>query len=373
MPPTLKSREREIEEDDEGFIADKTPAKAKEDDGLGTMLESEDDDNAIAKREQAIEQNDVEEDQDARLAYDLEAEDSDGPQERDSRRRRRNRARKAAQQQSATEIAALNQRVAQLSGMVDQMSRGQVGLAAGDLDSRIGATQQQLDAIDAALAKAVKEGDDVTYARGMQLRDEAKDRLQQFAYARQRLVAEAGQQQREQPNPALQRQNGQQRAPDPVAVKYSERFLERHPWFDPTDATDEDSLMVRAIDEALGNEGWRANTKMYWVEFERRVKARGIGPQNDDGDDDMNDDQDEQPQRRAPRRVEGGQPPRAGRTGGRPAGKTSFRLDQNMQDALDAEGLLDEKNLTDDQKKYRRRLVSTWKDGFDKVAAAARR
>lgn len=367
------TKERDIEVDRDPDEAAQAAADKALDKEIDAAIEDDGPDNAAARREQereAAKVRDGENDQDDRLAYDLENDAEAGPQERDSRRKRRNRVRREAQIQSTAEIAALNQRVLQLSGMIDQMSKGQVGLAVGTLDEQIRGMQGRLQEIDAAMGRAVKEQDEDTYTRGLRLRDEARDRLQQLGYAKQRLITEANERRVPennglQPNP----QQGQP-PPHPDAVRYSEQFLDDNPWFDPTAPRgDRDSLRAREIDVELSNEGYLPNKKAYWDEFNRRVRKENLG--RDFSEDENNMDDNRETQRPAPR--SNGLPPRSGRSNGRQdGGSQSFKLTQDMQDALDAEGLLDTKSLTKEQTDYRRRLVTKWRDGF-KAAEQARR
>lgn len=370
-----RPREREIEEDRSDDVVVVVDPKDK------TMLadadtDVEDDgpDNAAARRQAeadaarrppraaAVADEDEE---DARLAYDDDEGEDRGV---GGRRARRNRARRERDTQSAQQIAALTGRVQELQTHLESMSRGQLSLAAGDIDGQIQTEQGRLQTIDAALAKAVKEGDDVTFARANQLRDEARDRIAQLGAERYRLAAVA----RQSPQPAATAQRpAAAAAPDPVAVRHSETFMSRHDWFNPDDPADEDSQIVRAIDDALANEGYRPNTPLYWRELERRVAARGLGKSGDDDVDDRDQDRDERP---APRR-NGGMPPRAGRgSGDRPAGGSrTLRLDDTMKEVLESEGLLEVKGLTEDQLKLRRKYVKSWDDGFKAEAARARR
>jgi hypothetical protein len=369
-------RDVEIEEDrdDEGFIEDKSNKTEKPD--SDDVVESEDLDDEAGKDTKVRDQDDSkdlqDDEEDTRLAYDLEEQDD--PQRGASRRQRRNRSRRQQIEQRDRVIAELAGQVASLKGVVDQMGASQLHLAASDVEARISQEQQRLITIDNAIEQAATENDGKTLAKAIRLRDEARDRLMQLGAARQRLV-ERGDAVADQPqNNGMQGQTPRQGAagPDPAAVRYSETFMERHPWFD-INGRDEDSLMVRAIDDALASEGYRPNTAMYWRELERRVKARGLGGDAGEyGEGDDMDDSDTQERRPPPRRNTGGMPPRAGRTGSRPAGANNFKLTAEMTEALDAEGLLDEKNLNDDQKKLRRKYVTTWRDRWAKEVTAKR-
>lgn len=373
-------RERDIEGDREALAEKERDAALDKE--IVDQLSNDDDegeDNRIAREQQEADarraaakskrpepsDDEIDDDQDAMLAYDLDEDENDPESTRgSSRRARRNRARKAAQEADRSQIVAMSEQINQLKGALDQMSKGQVGLAAGDLDGRIAREQQALNQIDDVLAEAATSQDKATYKQAMRLRDEAKDRLERLGYAKQRLVAEATDT-RTQP----QTQDApQQRAPDPIAQRYASKFLERNDWFDPTDELDEDSAILKTIDDTLTREGYKHNTRMFWVELERRSKARGLG-QDNEGDDVDEHDERPTPKPRGP----GGLPPRSARGAGTRQRSSGFSLTQDMKEALDAEGLLDEKALTDDQKSYRRRLVTQWKDGMAKAAAAGKR
>lgn len=373
----MPKREREIEEDRED---------PKDKDGTDPSLlddkdlDGEDDglDNAEARREREREAEerrrkddaeDREDEDDARLAY-SDDEDDDYQPERLSRRKRRNRARKERQRHDEATITALTQELANLRGHVDQVSRGQLGLAATELDGQIAQLQRDLDIIEAAQARAVKEGNDEEFTKARRLEREAVQKLNGLGVQRERLLHFAKQQQPGGGQPQ------RQPAPDPQAKRYAERFMDRHDWFDPNDASDEDSNIVKSIDATLVNEGYDPGTKRFWVELERRAKARGLGDYGEDQEDGMDADRDDDRQERRERRParRDALPPRSRGGSGRPsAGAGGFRLTPMMREALEAEGLDDEKNLSDDQRKYRSRLIKTWKDGVQSAERAGAR
>lgn len=358
MPPKPQAREREVEEDRDDILATETPSNK-------SMLQEEEDadgpDNAEARREQR--RPAAREEDDERLAYD---DADDAPEVGQGRRARRNRTARLRQQQQDAHIAKLTGHVVALQGQLEGMSRGQLSLAAGDIDGQISQQQGHLETIDAALAKAVKDGDDAMFARANRLRDEARDRLQGLQYERRRLEHAASQRPQQEQQQRQEQARGGPAAPNPVAVRLSEKFMARHPWFDPEDASDEDSQIVKAIDDALANEGSNPGTKQHWIELERRVKARGLGGGDDVEDD--NESRDENRREWRPTR-HGGLPPRGRRgAGGRGASGGDFKLTTFMRETLDAEGLAEEQGLTEDQVKLRRKYIKTWRDGFDRVA-----
>jgi hypothetical protein len=306
---------------------------------------------------------------DDRLSHESDDDDDEPEGRRESRRRRRNRARKAAQAADRGLIDTLSQQVQVLAQELQGQRYQQIGLYVSDIDAQLAQMEGHLATIEAAAARAVKEGDDVQYSQARRLEREAAERIASLQTARQRatVAAQALKQSAAAPAPTPP-----QRAPSPRAVTLSREFLKDYSWFDPDDNTDEDSLVVKAIDTALTNEGYDHNSREFWDELRRRVDARGLGEgAMDDEDDDYADRKRDNPRREA-RRSRGALPPRSGRGGNRPANAARFALTADMREALDAEGLLDEKALSEDQKKYRDRLVKTWRDGVDAARKAGK-
>lgn len=286
--------------------------------------------------------------EDARLAYD----DSDrGTEERQSRRKRRNSARRDAIAGRDAEIAGLYQRIDHLTGIIQGVTKGQVSLSLNTLDNQLGAAQQALQMADEEIAKAVENSDGNRFRELQRLRDEASARVFQLTNAKQRMVYEAqagGQvpQQRQQPQ-----QTGAQASLNSKATDYTETFLSRFPYFDPN-GTDEDTLMIKAIDDSVAAEGYRPDTPLYWRTLEERLAKRGFMPEkSEDGDDTP------EPQRNA--RSAGVPPTSSGRNTRRTSG-TTFVLDPMMREYLQGEGLLDQ-NLAPEQKTRRDRLIQQWR------------
>lgn len=334
-----------------------------------------DDEEAARKSRDAVlgkDDEDLEDDgEDRREAYD--EEEGDYRDERPSRRQRRNRARKEARRQDASIIAAQNERIQRLESAIASMSHGQLALHAGGIDQQMAETRGYLDQIDDAMAEAVAAADATKIKRAMRLRDEANAKLSNLAFERRRVeeAARVQQQQRQTAQPS-------QVEVDPDAERYSETFMDRHPWFDPTDLNDEDSQMVKAIDDTLVNSGYKPNTARYWKELERRVKARGLGEDREDDRGDYDDD-DYGLERRSKsnNRRTGGLPGRSQRGGGGGSARRSDAFDERRlpalaKDTLDQLGLLDKAGLTDEQLKERQGLIDQWRKGLKAVNEAQR-
>lgn len=363
-----KPNQREVEiEDDE----------RDEQRGDDRRTQMSDDEAARLSREAVFGKNDdaaddeFEQEDDRRIAYDEDAGELRDDGERRSRRQRRNRARREARSRDADVIAAQSERIQRLEAAIGDMGRAQLGLHAGTIDARIVEAQEQIAQIDDLYAQAVLDQDKGRMTRALRLRDEARERLQGLGMERRRIEGVAHQQMQQQRQSVVAEERVTQ---DPRAEQYSETFMDRHPWFDPTNNTDEDSQMVKAIDDTLVNEGYKPNTARYWRELERRVEARGLGKDREDVGDDYTDDGDyterrsERRERRTERRS-GGLPPRSQR-GGSGGGREAFderRLPALARDTLDQLGLLDKDGLTEDQLKEREGYIKTWRAGLKKA------
>lgn len=299
--------------------------------------------------------------EDARLAYD----DSErGSEERQSRRQRRNRSRREAINGRDAEIAGLYQKIDHLTGIIQGVTKGQVDLSLNTLNNQLSAAQQALQMADEELGKAVENGDGGRFRELQKLRDEASARVFQLSNARQRMIYEAQQgipNIGRVPGPQGQQQGQVANGLSPKATEFTETFMSRFPYFDPN-GTDEDSMMIRAIDDAVAAEGYRPDTPLYWRTLEERLAKRGFLPEKendsgDDGDDDA--PQRQQPVRRAARAA--GVPPTSSGRGERRRAGNTFVLDPMMREYLEGEGMLGD-NLPPELKARRDKLIHQWRN-----------
>jgi len=339
-----KNTEIEIElpEDTEEEKKAKRPVVADIDDG--------DDDDRIREVQE-----------DARLAYD---DTGSGSEERLSRRSRRNKARREAIAGRDAEIAALYQKVEHLTGVIQGVTKGQANMTMSTIDSQLGAAHQALQMADDELARAVAASDGDKFREIQRLRDEASARVFQLSTAKRRMAYEL-----QQGGPVPQAQSrGQQQAGQsvsPKATEFTEKFLSRFSYFDPN-GTDEESNIIRSIDDAVAAEGYRPDTPLYWRTLEERLAKRGFFPEKgrDDSDD---DDEDDVPRPVAQRQAtRAGMPPTSTGRSTRRTGGTTFQLDPMMRDYLSSEGLL-EQNLDTESKARRDRLIQQWRTGAQRA------
>ena len=308
-------------------------------------------------------------DEDARLAYD-EGNDNE-IEERQSRRARRNRARREAVSGRDQVIDGLQQKVDHLTNVLGQMGQSQIGLTINGIEQQLNAAQQALFLADSEMERAITASDGSRFREVQKLRDEAAARVCQLGSARQRLQQEA--QQRAQGGQADTRR--QQQAPAGAglgerAQEFTQTFMSRFSYFDPN-GTDEDSLIIKGIDDAVAAEGYRPDTPLYWRTLEQRLAKRGFAPDHGDssGDDDRGGSRNDQGNDSAPvrRASGGGRPPSSSGRGGNPATGARFKLHPMMVDHLRNEGL-DGSDLAPEDKARRDRLIAGWRDNERKAA-----
>lgn len=314
------------------------------------------------------EEGDDGEEEDARLAYDLDAEGRESEREGPSRRQRRNRSRRTMQDRSQQEIAELRLQLEQMSGLVRQVTGGQAQLAASTIDGRIQSARAAVEEADRLMAQAIENNDGKAFAAIQKQRDEAVTALYGLNSARQRLEASI----RQQGAPPQPRQVPAQQQGNPDLADRAEqlgnRFLDRNQWFDPQ-GTDRDSRMARAIDEEVATDGYQPHTAAYWIEFEKRCKEAGLGAQKAparrqqaDNDDDGEEEERPARQERAPARREPNLPPTGAVRTARGPGKPVFSLSRAQVALLEDEGLM-EPNLSASDMARKGRIITAWRKG----------
>ena len=174
-------------------------------------------------------------------------------------RTKRRQLQKQAKERSQRELALLREQNAELMRRMQAIEGNTLSQQAQSIEQQYNAALYEAQQAETIIARAIEagNGDDVTVA--LRLRDEAKDRAQQLAYAKQQAEAYAYQ--------AVQPQT------DPRVVDYAQQWLEANPWYNPQ-GRDEESAITKAIDNALAAEGWNPSSEEYWHELTRRVAAR---------------------------------------------------------------------------------------------------
>ena len=174
-------------------------------------------------------------------------------------RTKRRQLQKQAKERSQRELALLREQNAELMRRMQALEGNTLTQQAQTIEQQYNAALQEAQQAELIIARAVEagNGDDVTVA--MRLRDEAKERAQQLAYAKQQTEQYAQQ--------AVQPQA------DPRVIDYAQQWMEANTWYNPQ-GRDEQSMITKAVDNALAAEGWNPASEDYWHELTRRVAAR---------------------------------------------------------------------------------------------------
>lgn len=196
-------------------------------------------------------------DDDKRLAAEAGDEDEgDDDPERAAKRQKRRRyreLRKQAEARTKDENRELREIVSVMSARLNTLEGSLAHTGEQNIDQRLSHATTLLGQIDAAIAKAVEEGDGTTVAAAMRDRDIAIDHKRALEAAKQQTTQARGQPQ-----------------VDPQITTYARGFArENSDWFDPAYGNEE-SRRARAIDTALAAEGWDPRTPAYWSELQKR-------------------------------------------------------------------------------------------------------
>lgn len=206
---------------------------------------------------------------------------------RETSRERRERAKKA-QARRDLEYNFLLKRNEELEKRFAQLETRTAQTEGAAIDQRITTLQAQLNNADRVLAEALRKPDGAgadEFVEAQKIRDELRDQLGELKRNSQQRQAQT-----QQP-PA--RRESQPQTPDPRVIRHAREWANQNDWFD-FNGQDEDSVIVRAIDEALASDGFDPTTREYWDELTERVKHRlperfkgaRRAPDNDDEDED---------------------------------------------------------------------------------------
>lgn len=159
-----------------------------------------------------------------------------------------------------------------------------------DIDQRIRTLESQITSASAIEFEAARKENRADYIEARRISDGLRQDLAELQTARGETAKRA--------SPRNERAEvSAQPLPDPVLVNQAQRWAREHAWFD-VHSSDEDSVIVRALDEALTAEGADPHSPEYWEELTRRVKrrlperfkAKRRGAEDDDVDEDEVED-----------------------------------------------------------------------------------
>lgn len=222
--------------------------------------EGEEDDQPAAEQQEPEDEDD--DDDEERLAMsedDSEDEIVDKNKKNREQRTKRRQVQKQAKERAQREIEFLRQQNAAMEARLRAVEGNTLSQNAATIDARMNDAYNEVKQAELIIARAVEAGNGDDVAVAMRLRDEAKARADQLYYAKQRVEQVA--------------QQAQTPQADPRVVDYAQQWLGANPWYNPN-GTDEDSMVTKAVDNALAAEGWNPASAEYWHELTRRVSAR---------------------------------------------------------------------------------------------------
>jgi len=245
----------------------------------------------------------------AEEASDDEEDDEEGEvsPERQRIRERRKREKLNRQRRISSdrrELDFLRKRNEQVEQELSKVRLRQDKVEDASVDGRIGILEGQIREAEEIHGKAVDAKDGATATEALRVRDQLRDALGQLKGGKETRQKERKEEQ--------QRAAQADSAPDTEAVILGREWVSKNGWFDPK-LGDEDSFLVRAIEERMAREGrLDPATPEYWEEFDRRIdkkfpNLRKEKTAKDADDEDVEwDEDDEKPQKKTPEKKRGG-------------------------------------------------------------------
>lgn len=234
--------------------------------------------------------------EDTRLAHDEEETeekvDATGKR-KESSRERRERA-KVARTRERLEYNFLLKRNEDLEKRFAHLEGRTAQNETVAIDQRITNINAQIANADRILTDALRKPNGSgaeEHTEATKIRDQLRDQLSQLKASRQLHDSEAA------ASKPQMRAAPEEPRPDSRAVRNAREWTSKHDWFD-FNGQDEESVIVRAIDERMPLDGFDPGTKEYWDELTERVKRRlperfkknGAQARANGEDDDVDDD-----------------------------------------------------------------------------------
>jgi len=247
-------------------------------------------------------------------------DDSDHPDDTDAQREaRRNRRRakkdhiRKSNEEKDVRLTLLQKQNQDLMERLAGLERKSYSADLARLDKAIEDEELRLNYATAKMREATDTANGQAFTQAQQMWYDSKRKIEAMNSFKAR-AAEAGEQQ-------------SQGTVNPDAVKLAHRWIDKNPWFN-SDGDDEDSQIVRVIDQKMIKEGWNPSDPDYWDELDSRLQKRLPEKYN----------QRSESNRSRPRSVVTG----TGRETGRASGGNTFVLEPEQVRAMKDAGLWDD-------------------------------
>jgi len=206
-----------------------------------------------------------EDDEDERLADSDEGEDDEPkgkrqltPEEKRAQRQNRKFRRRAAIEHKERELAFLRAENEEFKRRLSSVEQQATQFSVSAVDQKLNEALNEAQMAERIMAKAIEQGQGEDVTKALQIRDQALERARQLRAAKEEA---------EKPRP--QPKGGK----DPRVAAYAKEWVDANNWYDPS-GKDEDSAIVKVIDQRLAAEGYNPATEEYWVELDNRVARR---------------------------------------------------------------------------------------------------
>ena len=180
------------------------------------------------------------------------------PEEKRAQRQNRKFRRRAAIEHKERELAFLRAENEEFKRRLSSVEQQATQFSVSAVDQKLNEALNEAQLAERIMAKAIEQGQGEDVTKALQIRDQALERARQLRAAKEEA---------EKPRP--QAKPGK----DPRVAAYAKEWVEANNWYDPS-GKDEDSAIVKVIDQRLAAEGYNPATEEYWVELDNRVARR---------------------------------------------------------------------------------------------------
>lgn len=178
------------------------------------------------------------------------------PEEKRAQRQNRKFRRRAAIEHKERELAFLRAENEEFKRRLQSVEQQTAQFNVNAVDQRLNETVNEIETVNRIIAKAIEQGQGEDVAKALSIRDQLQEKQRQLAAAKQQAEAPP-----------------KKGGPDPRVAAYAKEWIRENQWYDPA-GKDEDSAIVKVLDQRLAQEGYNPASEDYWVELSNRVAAR---------------------------------------------------------------------------------------------------
>ena len=214
--------------------------------------------------EQRAEAEEADDDEDERLADSDDGDDEQPqgrraltPEEKRAQRQQRKFRRKAAIEHKERELAYLRAENEEFKRRLASVEKQTTQFSLSAVDQRLNEAINEAQMAERIMAKAIEQGQGEDVTKALQMRDAALERARQLKAAKEQV----------------EKAPVQKPQKDPRVAAYAKEWIDANNWYDPS-GKDEDSAIVKVIDQRLAAEGFKPASEDYWIELDNRVARR---------------------------------------------------------------------------------------------------